>query len=110
LGIRAKTQHKIQVYYDKYVVGEFKADLFIENYLLIELKAVKSLVPVHEVQLVNYLVATQIDDGLLINFGQSVEVKRKYRAYNSQNKESSDNNSVNHVNSVEYPDRPESKP
>ena len=112
LDIRAKKQHEIQVYYDKYVVGEFRADLFIEDCLLIELKAVKSLVPVHEVQLVNYLAATQIDDGLLINFGQSVEVKRKYRKYtstknsfkqNSQDKEKIGNNSVNYVNSVEYP-------
>ena len=93
-SIKAKTQHAIQVYYENQVVGEFRADLFIEDCLLVELKAVKSLVSVHEVQLVNYLAATGLDTGLLINFGQSVEIKRKFRQYVPKK------NSVNSVNSV----------
>lgn len=48
---------------------------------IVELKAVRTLAKEHEVQLVNYLTATGIDDGLLINFGESVEVKRKFRVY-----------------------------
>jgi GxxExxY protein len=51
------------------------------RYYIIELKAVEKLHPQHEVQLVNYLTATKVDVGLLINFSSSVEVKRKYREY-----------------------------
>ncbi|MBK9462618.1 MAG: GxxExxY protein [Sphingobacteriales bacterium] len=49
--------------------------------MILELKAIDILHPIHETQLVNYLNATQIDIGLLINFGRSVEVKRKFRLY-----------------------------
>jgi GxxExxY protein len=49
--------------------------------VIVELKAVRELTKAHEVQLVNYLVATGVDTGLLISFGPSVEVKRKYRVY-----------------------------
>jgi GxxExxY protein len=56
-------------------------DLVVENRFLVELKAIRSLASEHEVQLVNYLAATGKEDGLLINFGSSVEVKRKYRQY-----------------------------
>jgi len=62
------------------VVGEFYADLFVEDEIIIELKSVKKLAKAHEVQLVNYLTALRKDLGLLINFGPTgVEVKRKYR-------------------------------
>ena len=68
------------VYYDGVIVGEFAADLVIENQLLVELKAVQSLNTAHEVQTVNYLAATRIDNGLLIDFGgTSLEYKRKFR-------------------------------
>ena len=53
----------------------------IPDKLIIEIKAVESLLEIHEVQLVNYLAATKIDNGLLINFGSSVEVRRKFRQY-----------------------------
>jgi GxxExxY protein len=63
------------------VVGAFEADLFVERTVIVELKAVRTVLQVHEVQLVNYLKATGIDVGLLINFGeQRVEVKRKLRS------------------------------
>lgn len=62
-------------------VGEYFADLFIDNRVIVEIKAVQNLAKEHEVQLVNYLTATGIDIGLLINFGKSVEVKRKFRTY-----------------------------
>jgi GxxExxY protein len=63
------------------VVGEFVPDLWVEDRVLVELKAALSLQKEHEVQLVNYLTATKIDTGLVINFGPSVEIKRKFRSY-----------------------------
>ena len=72
----------INVYYDNILVGEFKADIVVENVLILELKAVQSLHMAHEIQLVNYLTATGVDDGLLINFGsEELQFKRKYRIY-----------------------------
>ncbi len=79
-GLGATSQHPIQVSYDGNIVGEFVADLFIEEKVIVELKPVRQLVRAHEIQLVNYLVATGTDVGLLLNFGEtSVEVKRKLR-------------------------------
>lgn len=81
LGYNVKQQEPIKVIYDGYVVGEYYADLWVEGRLIVELKAVQALIKRHEVQLVNCLTATQVDSGLLLNFGTSVEVKRKFRAY-----------------------------
>jgi len=80
-GLAVKQQHPIPVKYHGEVVGDFYTDLMIEGSLIVELKAVQELCKAHEVQLVNYLTATGINDGLLINFGASVEVKRKFRTY-----------------------------
>lgn len=80
-GLDVKQQHPIPVTYHGEVVGDFYADLKIGDRLIVELKAVQSLAKEHEVQLVNYLAATGIDNGLLINFGSSVEVRRKFREY-----------------------------
>ena len=78
--LRAETQKPINVYYDNKLVGEFKADIIVENSIIVELKSVRQLAPAHQVQLVNYLVATGKPVGLLLNFGeQKVEVKRKLR-------------------------------
>lgn len=80
-GISAEQQAPITVFYEKEIVGGFKADLLIESAIIVELKAVSQIIPEHEVQLVNYLTATKKDFGLLINFGPSVEVKRKFQQY-----------------------------
>jgi GxxExxY protein len=81
-GISAKGEVPINVYYDECVVGEFRADIVIGNKIIIELKAVQNLSLIHEAQLVNYLTATKIDCGLLINFGgERIEIKRKFRTY-----------------------------
>ncbi len=80
-GLAAKQQCSIPVLFHGQVVGDFVADFMIEDRLIVELKSVQSLSKEHEVQLVNYSTATGIDDGLLINFGTSVEVRRKYRLY-----------------------------
>ena len=67
-------------------VGDYRADIIVENRLILELKAVTALCSAHEAQLVNYLNATGIDDGLLINFGSSsLQHKHKYRIYRSPN-------------------------
>ena len=72
----------ISVYYENVLVGDFKADIVVEGILILELKAVQSLHMAHEIQLVNYLTATGVDDGLLINFGsEELQFKRKYRIY-----------------------------
>lgn len=79
-GLNVESQKPIKVYYDSQVVGEFVADLLINDTLIVELKSVKRMVKAHEVQLVNYLVATKKPVGLLINFGENgVQVKRKVK-------------------------------
>ena len=80
-GLRVKQQEPIRVIYDGQIVGEYYADLWVDERVVIELKAAQTLVKQHEVQLVNYLAATGVESGLLLNFGPSVEVKRKFREY-----------------------------
>jgi GxxExxY protein len=81
LGLTVKQQEPIRVIYDGQIVGEYYADLWINERIVVELKAALALAREHEVQLVNYLTATGVNDGLLINFGPSVQVKRKFREY-----------------------------
>ena len=77
-----EVEKPIKVYYEDVLVGDFKADIVVEGILILELKAVQSLHMAHEIQLVNYLTATGIDDGLLINFGsEELQFKRKFRVY-----------------------------
>jgi GxxExxY protein len=79
-GFKVEEEMPIKVYYDDKVVGNFSADLFVEDLIVIELKSAQNIVKEHEVQLVNYLKGVKRDIGLLINFGPSgVDVKRKYR-------------------------------
>lgn len=80
-GLEVKQQEPIKVYYEDQVVGSYYADLWVEDRVIVEIKAVRALSKAHEVQLVNYLTATGVDTGLLLNFGPSVEVKRKFREY-----------------------------
>ncbi|KAA3618388.1 MAG: GxxExxY protein [Calditrichaeota bacterium] len=83
-GLRAESQMPIDVYYDTELVGEFRADIVVEGIIILELKSVRQLMKTHEVQLVNYLVATKKDVGLLLNFAEmQVEVKRKVRKLDS---------------------------
>ena len=81
-NILAEAEIPIEVYYDDSVVGEYRADIIVEKRIIIEIKAIQHLMSAHEAQLVNYLTATKIDCGLLINFGgERLEIKRKYRTY-----------------------------
>ena len=75
--LQAEKEKKIQVYYDTQLVGDYMADIIVEDKVILELKSVKELHPAHEAQLTNYLKATGIEVGLLINFGERVEIKRK---------------------------------
>jgi len=82
LKLNFETEKLIQVLYDGIVVGEYRTDIIVEGKLILELKATQDLSIANEVQLVNYLTSTQIDDGLLINFGaDKLQFKRKYRIY-----------------------------
>ncbi|MBE9537356.1 MAG: GxxExxY protein [Proteobacteria bacterium] len=79
-GLDTDAQKPIKVNYKNEVVGEFIADILVNDTVIIELKSVRKVVQAHEVQLVNYLVATDKPVGLLLNFGENgVEVKHKLR-------------------------------
>ncbi len=80
-GLKVRRQVPLTVRHRDQVVGEYFADLLVDDLVICEIKAVEALSRNHEVQLVNYLVATGIDTGLLINFGNSVTVRRKFRTY-----------------------------
>ena len=81
-GLPVETEVSFKVYYKNHVVGDYRADMIVDRRVIIELKAVSSLATIHEVQLVNYLTATGIDEGLLINYGSDkIEIRRKYRLY-----------------------------
>jgi GxxExxY protein len=83
-GLRCESQKSLRVIYRGTIVGDFYADLVVEEMLVVELKSVQKLSKIHEVQLVNYLTATGLELGLLINFGEGgVEVKRKVRVLES---------------------------
>jgi GxxExxY protein len=79
-GLRAEYQKPIIVRYEGEIAGEFVADVVVEDTIILELKSVRRIIVAHEIQLVNYLVATGKPVGLVLNFGaQKVEVKRKVR-------------------------------
>jgi len=76
-GILAISQFPIKVFYGGEVIGEYYADILVDNKVIVEIKAEKRLVEENEAQLLNYLKATDIEVGLLLNFGAEPEVKRK---------------------------------
>ncbi len=83
-GIAADLEKRLIVQYREQVVGEFFADLFVEDQLIVELKANAALARINEVQLVNYLKATHQPFGLLVNFGApSLEFRRKFAERNN---------------------------
>ncbi len=76
-GLHVEKQLPITVYYDGQVVGEYYADLVVEKKVILELKAAETFCEEHELQLINYLKATDYELGLLLNFGKQPEIKRK---------------------------------
>ena len=77
IGLNAKPQAKIRVDYDNQIVGEYYIDILIEDCIIVEIKASKSIAKEHEAQLLNYLKASHLEVGLLLNFGPKPEIKRK---------------------------------
>jgi GxxExxY protein len=77
MDLQVKCQYPVKVYYDGQVVGDFSADMLVEDCIIVELKAPRSLVTEDEAQLLNYLNATEYEVGLLLNFGPKPEIKRK---------------------------------
>lgn len=76
LSLKVKSQAPIKVSFRDKIVGTFKADLLVENKVIVELKAVSQIRKEHKAQLINYLKATKIELGLLMNFGEEPEFKR----------------------------------
>ena len=77
LGLRVEKQFPIKVFYGGEQVGVYYADLLVEQCIILELKAAESIVQENEYQLINYLKATEIEVGLLLNFGKKPQFKRK---------------------------------
>jgi len=84
MGFLVEKQKHIKVYYEKHEVGDYYADIIVDDYVILELKAAVSLCEEHENQLINYLKATEIEVGLLLNFGKEPEFKRKI--FSNENK------------------------
>lgn len=77
MDLKVEQQKNIRVHYDNKEIGDYYADLLINDLVIVELKAAESLCHDHELQLINYLKATKIEVGLLLNFGKKAEFKRK---------------------------------
>ncbi len=88
-GLCIERQKDISVFFRGSIIGNFKTDLIVNEKVIIELKAIRTLDPAHEAQLINYLKATNIEVGLLLNFGRKPEFKRF--VYNNKRKNISDN-------------------
>lgn len=76
-GLKCKPQVPVNVYYKKELVGKYFADIIVEELIILELKAIERLRREHEVQILNYLKATEIEVGLVLNFGYKPQIKRK---------------------------------
>jgi len=87
-GLRVECEKRIDVRYDGIVVGVFAVDMLVEERVMIENKSVQAIIAAHEVQLVNYLTATGIEIGLLLNFGRErLEFQRKTRIYRPRHRQ-----------------------
>ena len=84
-GLKVETEKSIAVYYQGRVVGTFSADIVVEDKVILELKAKDKIIEAYEAQLTNYLRATEIEIGLLLNFGRQPEFKRKF--FSNRNKQ-----------------------
>jgi len=76
-GLAVKAQKRVMVYYGGCQVGEYRADLVVADLVIVELKAVRTLLPEHQAQVLNYLKATEMEVGLLLNFGPKAEFRRE---------------------------------
>ena len=94
-GLQCETEKAIKVYHNGRVVGDYRADLLVENKVLLELKTGEELNPANEKQLINYLKATDIEVGLLLNFGKRPQYKRKVYSNNKKN-------NVNNIDDTDF--------
>ena len=76
-GLDIKCEFPIKVFFEGEIIGNYCCDIMVNDLVIVELKAIETLAKIHEVQLVNYLKATDLEVGLLINFGEKIEIKRK---------------------------------
>ena len=84
LGLFCKAQQQIKVFYDEEKVGFYIEDIVVNECVIIEVKAAENLCEEHEAQFINYLKATEIEVGLLLNFGRKAELKKKSVFYRIQ--------------------------
>jgi len=81
-GLKCEVEKPIKVFHDGHVVGDYRADLLVEDCVILELKACEEINPAHEAQLINYLKATEIEVGYLLNFGKKAKFSRKVYSNN----------------------------
>lgn len=95
MGMSCFNQQPIEVFYENHIVGNYYADIIVEDEIILELKAAETLCEEHEYQLINYLKATDKEIGLLLNFGKRPEFRRKIftndRKWNTDNTDKTDN-------------------
>lgn len=77
MGFLCQSELPVKVFYEGIIVGDYRADIIVDNCVIIENKAAEALMEEHEYQLINYLKATEIEVGLLLNFGKKPEFKRR---------------------------------
>lgn len=82
-GLLVEQQKQIKVFFEGEVIGEYFADIFVNTTVIVELKVVESINSIHELQLLNYLRGSNVEVGLLINFGKKIEIKRKINSKQS---------------------------
>ncbi len=87
-GLKCERQKNIKVFYHETEIGNYYADIIVEDCIIIELKAVETIAPEHEVQIVNYLKATEIEIGLLLNFGPKPQFRRRVFSNHNNHKKS----------------------
>ena len=81
-GLKCEAEKPIKIYHDGRVVGDYRADLLVEDSVILELKACEELNPSHEAQLINYLKSTKIEVVYLLNFGKKAKFNRKVYSNN----------------------------
>ena len=77
MGFECQSEMFVKVYYEGFIVGDYRADIIVDNCIIIENKSTKTLIEDNEFQLINYLKATKFELGMLLNFGKKPEFKRK---------------------------------
>ncbi len=98
-GLNVERQKDITVYFRSHIIGKFRADLIINEKIIVEIKAVRNLLSEHEAQMINYLKATNIEVGLLLNFGNK-PVRQLADIYDNYRKDIRENLCVSVANKI----------